>query len=61
VKDVVRIVGRDPSLPGGGHGLQPGAYANDGAVVVGSLDVDGAGVAAFPLAEMVGDVGTKYV
>src|SRR3546814_6588058 len=37
--------------------LQAGAHAGDGAMVVGALYIDGPVKAAFPLGDVVGDVG----
>ncbi len=53
VQHVVGIADRnaDPQA------LQTGAHARDGAVVVGTLDVDHLGIAALPFGHVVGDVG----
>ncbi len=52
VQHVFGIARRDADA----EGLQPGAHARDGAVVIGALHVDDLAEAALPLAEVIGDV-----
>jgi hypothetical protein len=53
VQHVVGVAGRDAHA----RGLQPGAHAGHGAVVVGALHVDDLGEAALELVDVVGHVG----
>ena len=55
VQNVVWVALRHASI----GGLQPGAHAGNGAVVVHTLNVDGSAVATLPFGQVVGDVRYK--